>query len=182
MMANVQATMKKAKDNPGDTQAQIDAAKMEYQIGRTKEAIDFLKQANQDDPKDLSTIEIIASLYFDEKDYTSAEDWFKRALMIKPDEPELLTELGATFIERSPPDPDKAIGSIQLALKINPKDAHALAHLTEAYLLKKDTKSAEDTLSRIKDADPSNKMISALQEQIDSLKSGKQVVIPSETN
>jgi tetratricopeptide (TPR) repeat protein len=182
MMANVQATIKKARDNPGDAQAQIDAAKMEYQINRIKEAIDYLKQANKDEPNDLNTTAIIASLYFDQKDFANAEDWYKRALQIKPDEPELLTELGATFIERNPPDPDKAIGSIQLALKINAKDTHALAHLTEAYLLKKDAKSAEDALGRIKDADPGNKMIATLQAQIDALKSGKQVVLPSESN
>lgn len=181
-MANVQATIKKAKDNPGDPQAQIEAAKMEYQIGRIKEAIDYLKQANKDEPNDLNTTAIIASLYFNQKDFANAEDWYKRALQIKPDEPELLTELGATFIERNPPDPDKAIGSIQLALKINAKDTHALAHLTEAYLLKKDAKSAEDTLGRIKEAEPNNQVISTLQAQIDALKSGKQVVLPSESN
>jgi tetratricopeptide (TPR) repeat protein len=181
-MGDVQATIKKAKDNPGDPQAQIDAAKMEYQINRIPEAIEYLKQAHKDDPKDLNTTAIIASLYFDQKNYAESENWYKQALEIKPDEPELLTELGATYIERNPPEPDKAIGSIQAALKINPKDTHALAHLTEAYLLKKDAHSAEDALGRIKDAEPSNQMIATLQAQIDALKSGKQVVLPSETN
>lgn len=182
MMGDVQATLKKAKDNPSDAQAQIDAAKMEYQINRIPEAIEYLKQAHNDDPKDLNTTAIIASLYFDQKNYSEAENWYKQALLIKPDEPELLTELGATYIERNPPDPDKAIGSIQFALKINPKDTHALAHLTEAYLLKKDAPSAEDSLKRIKDAEPNNQMISTLQAQIDALKAGRPVVIPSEAS
>ncbi|HEY6330771.1 MAG TPA: tetratricopeptide repeat protein [Blastocatellia bacterium] len=181
-MANVQATMKKAKDNPGDVDAQIEAFKLEAQIGRYPEAIEYLKQASKDDPKDFRFPATIGNIYFEEKDYPNAEDWYNRALQIKPDEPELLIELGATFIERNPPDPDKALKSIQLALNINPKNAHALAHLTEAYLLKKDLKSAEDSLNRIKAADPSNQAISTLQTQIDALKSGKEVVLPSESN
>jgi tetratricopeptide (TPR) repeat protein len=173
MMGQVRETIERARNNPNDFNAQIAAARVYDQIGRTAETVEFLKRAYEINPAEASKLNItpyIAQYYFDQKNFAEAEAWFRRALENNPDDPDLLTEIGATFIERQPPDPDRAIQYIQSALKINPKDSHALRHLVEAYLRKKDARMAEEALNRLKEAEPSNQAISALQNQIEAIK------------
>jgi tetratricopeptide (TPR) repeat protein len=181
MMGQVRETIERAKNNPNDFSAQIAAARVYDQIGRTGETVEFLKRAYEINPTEANKLNIppyIAQYYFDQKNYVEAEAWFRRALEGKPDDPDLLTEIGATFIERQPPDPDKAIQYIQSALKINPKDSHALRHLVEAYLRKKDARMAEEALNRLKEAEPNNQAISALQSQIEALKTSRVLGAP----
>ena len=65
-------------------------------------------------------------------------------------------------------------------LKANPKDGHALGHLVEAYAVKKDAAGADEALNRLREADPSNKRLTALQNMVADLKAGKPVTIPKE--
>jgi tetratricopeptide (TPR) repeat protein len=181
-MGSVQATMQKAKDNPNDADAQIAAAKQEYQIGRVPEAIDYLKKAYTADPKNVIAAEGIATLYFEQKKYADSEQWYKNALAIKSGDPNLMTGLGATYIRRDPPDPDKAMQYIQAALKTTPTDVYGLVLEMEVYLLKKDVRSAEDTLGRIKAAAPNDQIVAELQTDMDNLKAGKEVVLPTESS
>jgi Flp pilus assembly protein TadD len=83
-------------------------------------------------------------------------------------------------MQRQPPQPDKAIQELQKATRINPKDAHAVAHLVEAYALKKDAKSAEETLNQLKALEPTNNRIAVLQTLLADVKAGKPITLPSE--
>ena len=47
MLASVQTAMKQARENPNDFEAQLTAAKLEYQIGRHDQAIEYLLAANK---------------------------------------------------------------------------------------------------------------------------------------
>src|SRR5262249_11172724 len=166
MMGQVQQIIEKAKQNTKDFDAQIDVAKVYDQIGRAAETVEYLKKAYDLDPKKSAQLGIPAYIggdYFDQKQYPEAEQWVGRAVEGDPNQPEVYIELGVTFIQRQPPDPDRAVQEIQRALKIDPKNAHALGHLVEAYALKKDAGSAEDALNRLKAAEPSNQRISGLQ-------------------
>jgi tetratricopeptide (TPR) repeat protein len=176
----VQAVLEKARNNPGDFKAQVEAAQSYYQIGMFPEAIEYLKKAQQIDPKHLAVTATIANLYFDAKNYAEAEAWYRRAAEIKPDEAGIYVEIAATLIQRDQPNPDKAIQEIERALKIDPKDTHALEHLIEAHLLKKDARSAEEVLGRLKQAEPDNRRIPALEGLIADLKAGRPVTIPKE--
>src|SRR5262245_19462828 len=163
MMGQVQAVIEKAKNNPRDPQAQVEAAKVFYQIGRTKEAIDYLNRASEVDPDNVNIAVNLGVLNSEAKNYVEAEKSLKRAVELEPKEADLFVELAATFIQREPPQPDKAIQEIQRALAIDPKNGHALGHLIEAYALKKDARGAEESLNRLKEADPSNQRIFSLQ-------------------
>lgn len=176
----VQAILEKARNNPKDFNAQVEAARSYYQIGMFVETINYLMKAWEIDPKNLGVTATIANLYFDQKNYTEAEAWYRRAAEIKPDEGGIYVEIAATWLQRDQPDPDKAIQEIQRALKIDAKDTHALEHLVEAYLLKKDARSAEETLSRLKEAEPKNPRIASLEGLIADLKAGRTVIIPKE--
>ncbi len=183
MMATVKETIEKAKNNPNDFNAQLEAAKIYNQVGRIPETIEYLKKAY-----DLNKVEAgkqgitpyIGQYYSDQKNYDDAEKWYLRSLETNPEDQEVQIELAATFIEREPPQAEKAIQYLQVALKSKPKDGHALSHLAQAYLLKKDVRNAEDTVARLKEAEPANKMISKLQSEVEALKAGRPVTIPKE--
>ena len=182
-MASVRDTIERAKNNPNDFEAQVSAARLFDQIGRVKEEIPFLEQAYKADGNQAISMNIppyLAEFYSSEKDYQNAEKWYRVQLDAKPNDQEIAIELGATFIDREPPNPDKAIDYLQSVLKNSPTNAHALVHLTQAYLEKKDVRKAEDSLARAKQADPANKLIPDLEKQLNALKTGQQVVVPKE--
>jgi len=182
-MSAVREKIERAKNNPGDFNAQIDAAELYNQIGRFNEVVPLLERAYKIDGARAASMDIpifLAHYYSEQKGYANAEKWYRAELDAKPKDADTLIELGATFIDREPPQPDKAIEYLQSVLKTSPNNAHALVHLTQAYLLKKDGRAAEDSLTKAKQADPGNKMIPDLEKQVSALKSGQQVVVPKE--
>jgi tetratricopeptide (TPR) repeat protein len=183
MMGQVAQTIEKAKSNPKDFEAQVDAAKVFHQIGREAETIEYLEKAHEVDPAKFSELKaegFIGQYYFEQKKYSEAEAWFNRAIKADPGESDLYVALAETYVKREPPSPDKAIEQIQLALKINPKNEHALRHLIEAYALKKDARAAGETFDRLKQANPASEDLSKLEGMIADLKAGRPVTIPKE--
>jgi Flp pilus assembly protein TadD len=183
MMAEVREAMEKAKNSPNDFVAQATVAQMYYQIGMTEEAVEYMKKAYDANPTEAGKMGIqpyVGQHYFDKKNYQEAEKWFRRALEVDSSDTEVLVHLGVSFIQRTPPEPDKAVTFIQSALKQKPTDGHALGHLISAFALKKDTRGAEEALKRLKEAEPNNKSISTYENMIVDLKAGKAVTIPTE--
>jgi tetratricopeptide (TPR) repeat protein len=189
MMAQVQQSIEKAKNNPKDFQAQISVARLYAQVGRDAETVEYLEKAYAVSPEEFikqSKTELEGALGFmglyhaEQKQFEEAETWFRRALEATPNDARVRIELATTFIQRQPPAPDKAIQELQLALKSNPRDAHALGHLVEAYALKKDARGAEETVNNLKAADPANQRLASLQNLVADLKAGKPVSLPKE--
>jgi tetratricopeptide (TPR) repeat protein len=183
MMGQVAGVIEKAKNAPNDFQAQVEAAKVFNQIGRLAETVDYLKKAYAIDAakfNELGAAGFLGQYYFEQKDYPEAETWFNRAIKADPKEADLYVGLAETFVQREPAQPDQAIAQLQQALTVDPKNAHALGHLVEAYAQKKDTRGAEETLKRLKETDPTNNRISVLESMVGDLKSGKAVTIPKE--
>jgi tetratricopeptide (TPR) repeat protein len=187
MMGQVQQIIEKAKSNPKDFQAQIDAAGVYFQTGKEAETVDYLKKAYEIKPDEFKTnqqllgaLPLIATYYADQKQYDEADTWFRRSMEVEPNNDAIRIELASSYIQRQPPQPDKAIQELQTTLKANPKDGHALGHLVEAYAVKKDAAGAEDTLNRLREADPTNKRLVSLQSMVADLKAGKPVTIPKE--
>jgi Flp pilus assembly protein TadD len=183
MMGQVAGVIEKAKNAPNDFQAQVEAAKVFNQIGRVAETVDYLQKAYLIDAtkfNELGAAGFLGQYYFEQKDYAQAETWFNRAIKADPKEADLYVGLAETFVQREPPQPDQAIAQLQQALSVDPKNAHALGHLVEAYALKKDARGAEETVARLKESDPTNKRITALETMVADLKAGKPVTIPKE--
>jgi tetratricopeptide (TPR) repeat protein len=183
MMGDVAQTIEKAKNNPKDYEAQVAAARVFYQIQRFPEAVEYLERAYAINPTEIAkqgALGFIGQHYFDQKKYEEAEKWLNKAIEAEPNDPEAHVILAETFIKREPPQPDKAIQELQRATKIDAKSAHAYGHLVEAYALKKDAKAAEDALAKLKEMEPTNNRISALQTMIADVKAGKAITLPSE--
>jgi tetratricopeptide (TPR) repeat protein len=183
-MGDVAQTIEKAKNNPKDYQAQVDAARVYYQIQRFAEAVEYLERAYAINPTEIAkqgALGFIGQYYFDQKKYEEAEKWLNKAIEADPNEAEAHIILAETFMKRETPQADKAIQELQRAIKLDPKSsAHAYGHMVEAYALKKDAKAAEDALNKLKEAEPTNNRISALQTLIADVKAGKPITLPSE--
>lgn len=183
MMADVQATLERAKNNPSDFEAQIEAARKYYQIGRVGETVEYLLKAYELNPAQTSKLgafPLIGQWYFEQKKYEEAETWFRRAIETDPKDPDVFVILAETLNLRTPPDPTKAIQELQNALKIDPKNGHAFVHLIDAYLLKKDARLADEMLAKLKEVDPANQKIASYQASIADLKAGRPVTLPKE--
>jgi len=189
MMGQVQQVLERAKNSPNDFQAQIDAAKVFNQVGRKAETVEYLKKAydvnavefvRQSSTDLQGVLPFLAFYYDDQKNYDESDKWIRRALDAAPNDSEMRIEFASAYLQRQPPQLDKAIQELLAELKVNPKDGHALGHLVEAYALKKDARSAEETVKRLKETDPTNQRISVLETLVADLKAGKAVTIPKE--
>src|SRR5260221_14047605 len=86
MLASVQTAMKQARENPNDFEAQLTAAKLEYQIQRYDQAIEYLLAANKIKPTDFDTLAMLGVANLDAAHFDAAEKWYKAALQKKPDD------------------------------------------------------------------------------------------------
>lgn len=168
-MPETQAVIDKAKQNPEDFEAQIKAAELFYQIGRYDGAIEHLKQANKLKPDDYETIVNLGNVLFDSGAYEDAEKWYNDALAKKADDVNVRTDLGLTFMFRTPPDTDRAIKEFLKSLETDPNHVQTLQNLTVAYTKKSDAAKAKQTLLRLEGVDAKNSAISKLRDEINKL-------------
>ena len=118
MLASVQTAMKRARENPNDFDAQVTAAKLQYQIGRFDQAIEYLLAANKVKPDDVDTLAMLGVANLDAKHYDAAVKWYKAALLKKPDD--LVSLHGYAFVLLETGDANAAEATINKLAKIDP--------------------------------------------------------------
>ena len=84
MLASVQTAMKQARENPNDFDAQVTAAKLEYQIQRFDQAIEYLLAANKLKPDNTEVLAMLGEANMDAQHYDAAVKWYKAALAKNP--------------------------------------------------------------------------------------------------
>ena len=166
MQPEVQAAIEDARKQPDNFDAQVKAAELYYQIQRFDGAIEFLKKANQLKPDNYEVIVHLGNANFDGDHYQEAEKWYTAALAKKPDDVNVRTDLGLTFILRDPPNYDRAIQEFQRSLETDPNHIQTLQNLTVAYTKKGDAAKANATLTKLESVDAGNAAIPKLREDI----------------
>jgi tetratricopeptide (TPR) repeat protein len=86
VFAQVQAAMKEARDNPKNFDAQVTAAKLEYQVQRYDQAVEFLLKANQLRPDNYDVLAMLGVANMDGGHYDAAAKWYRAALAKKPED------------------------------------------------------------------------------------------------
>jgi tetratricopeptide (TPR) repeat protein len=167
----VQAAIEKAKAEPDNFDAQTQAATLYEQIRRFDGAIDFRKRANQINPNDYVTIVKLGNDNYDSDKFEEAEKWYSIALSKKPDDVDVRTDMGLTFVLRDKPDYDRAIQEFKRSLEYRPDHTKTLQNLTVAYIKKGNAENASATLTKLETLDKSNPAISKLRSDIEALKS-----------
>ncbi|MBX3297915.1 MAG: tetratricopeptide repeat protein [Acidobacteria bacterium] len=171
MQPEVQAAIDAAKNAPNDFDAQAKAADMYYQIGRFDEAIKYLQAANKLRPDDRETIVQLGNANFDADKYEEAERWYSSALAKKPDDVNVRTDLGLTFLLRTPPNYDRAIQEFDRSLAVDPNHIQTLQNMVVAYTKKGDAAKANSTIAKIEALEPTNSALQRLKEEAGKISS-----------
>ncbi len=80
------------------------------------------------DPHNFDALRQLGNLYYDHKEWADAAAWYERARTIRPDDPNLLTDLAVAY--RNQHEPQKALTLLDHALEIDPSHWQALYNKT----------------------------------------------------
>jgi predicted Zn-dependent protease len=116
VFAQVQAAISKARTEPKNFDAQVTAAKLEYQVQRYDQAVDFLLKANQIKPDNFEVIVMLGEANLEGRHYDAAEKWYKAALAKKPDDVSVLAGLAYMNLQKGDArEAEKAIANLEKA-------------------------------------------------------------------
>ncbi|HYJ45091.1 MAG TPA: tetratricopeptide repeat protein [Pyrinomonadaceae bacterium] len=165
------AAIERAQAQPENFEAQMEAARALYQDRRFDEAAAALERANQLRPDSYETIVALGNTNFDAGRYEIAEKWYTAALVKKPDDINVRTDLGLTFLFREPMDVDRAIKEFRRSLELDPNHVQTLQNLAVALTKKGSLDEAEATLKRLAEVDPTNQGLTKLRAELDAARS-----------
>jgi tetratricopeptide (TPR) repeat protein len=116
VFAQVQAAMTKARNEPNNFDAQVTAAKLEYQVQRYDQAVEYLLKANQLKPDSFEVVMMLGEANLEGGHYDVAEKWYKAALAKKPNDVSALASLAFTYLQKSDAkEAEKAIANLEKA-------------------------------------------------------------------
>jgi len=118
MQAQVQATIEKARNEPQNFDAQIQAADLYYQIQRYDQALEYLLKANTLKPTDYKTVVLLGMVNLDAQHFDQAEKWYRAAMKMKSDDVMVLAGLAATTLQKG--DAKAAEDAIAQLEKVDP--------------------------------------------------------------
>ncbi len=118
MQAQVQASLEKARNEPQNFDAQLQAADLYYQIQRYDQALEYLLKANSLKPTDYKTVVLLGLVNLDAQHYDQAEKWYRAALKMKSDDVMALAGLAATTLQKG--DAKAAEDAIAQLEKVDP--------------------------------------------------------------
>jgi tetratricopeptide (TPR) repeat protein len=118
MLGQVQEAMKQAREQPDNFDAQLTAAKLEYQIQRFDQAIEYLLIANKLKPNDFNVLGMLGVANMDAGHFEPAEKWYRAALIKKPDDIPVLDGLCAVLLSKG--DAKGAEEAINKLAKVDP--------------------------------------------------------------
>src|SRR5262245_41763771 len=99
VQGNVSAIIEKAKANPNDPEAQVDAAIQFIQIERPQEALPFLEQARKVRPNDSRVSAGFGIAHFILREFDKSTEWLNRAREQGADDPVVLSFLIGSYIQ-----------------------------------------------------------------------------------
>jgi tetratricopeptide (TPR) repeat protein len=114
----VQEAMKQAREQPDNFDAQLTAAKLEYQIQRFDQAIEYLLIANKLKPNDFVVLNMLGVANLDAGHFDAAEKWYRAALIKKPEDIPVLDGLCAVLLSKG--DAKAAEEAINKFAKVDP--------------------------------------------------------------
>lgn len=127
--------------------------------------IETLRQQVEKNPNDADAVRKLANLNFDIRNWKRAEELYRRYLEIRPDDPDVMTDLGIAYRESR--DFDKALAQFDAAQKLAPD--HWQSYYNEVVVLAFDLKQmdqAGQVLQELQRLQPANPDVAKLAEAV----------------
>jgi tetratricopeptide (TPR) repeat protein len=163
-LPEVSEKLDKAKNEPNNFDAQMEAGNLYVKIQAFDKAQEFYNRAEQLKPSDYEKIVHLGNGFFDIGKFEKAEKWYEQALAKKPGDVNVRTDLGITFVEREKPDLDRAVKEFQTSLETNPRHEPTLYNLAIAYLKKGKFEETQQVLRQLENVNPQGKLVERLKQ------------------
>jgi tetratricopeptide (TPR) repeat protein len=163
-----QAAVKAARENPSDFEAQMQAARASLQTERLDDVLEFLLRANTLKPDEMEPVVALGNVNYDTGNYLAAEKWYTAALARTPDDINVRTDLGLTFLLRTPPDNERAVAEFRRSLALDPRHEPTLQNMVVALTRKGDKEEARSTLAKLESLNPRNPALTQLRTGLDA--------------
>lgn len=155
-------------------------AAMKQDVGLLNDSVRILERSRNADAKDFDVLVALGNAHFDigffKKDaaaFQTARDVYAKALEIKPNDPDVMTDMGLTYFLQEPPALDKAAADLQKVSVANPKHERSLQFLVQTYVKQNKLAEAEKAFEKLKSLNPNNPAIREITPMIAAAKSGE---------
>lgn len=166
MMSEIAAKLEKAKNEPNNFEAQMEAGDMYAQISRFDEAVKFYQNGLKLKPDNFQANVVLANVYFDTKQFEEAEKYYSKALELNPKDINARTDLATTLVERQNPQYERAITEFKKSLELDAKHEPTIYNLGVAYFKKGDKDNAKKMLAQLEQANPKSQLIERMKKAI----------------
>jgi tetratricopeptide (TPR) repeat protein len=178
------ARLNEAESRKDDFQFQKNLGTALYRYAAMKQDADLLlkikpvvERAAALGPTDIDILNTAGNLFFDlaylkkdPKGYRMAREYYSKVLTKRPEDPNVLTDLGLTYFLDDPPDYTEAAEKLNRAGELNPQDQRALRFAIQAQLQLGRAADAEKNLAKLKAASPDDPVVSELSSAIETAK------------
>ncbi len=112
-----------------------------------------LLEAVNKDPNDFDSLVKLGNLYYDGRQFASAIQYYERALVIHPDNPDVRTDMGTAYWYTG--NAERAVSSMEISLKYRPGHPQTLFNLGWVrWQGKQDPKGAIEAWEQLLKANP----------------------------
>ena len=154
---------------------------MKQDAGLLTETARILVRAYNLNSKDYEIIVALGNLYFDlgyiNKDnnqFQKSREFYEKALLQRPADVDVRTDLGLTYFLENPPQNEKAIAEFQKSIQENPQHEKTLQFLIQGYLKTGKKSEAENSLTQLKKINPNAPSLEEIEQQISQSENKKQ--------
>lgn len=162
--AEAQGAMDKADRAPKDFQAQVDAARVFYELRDYDKAALYLDRALKLKGSDFDALVMMGNTKYDAQEFAAAAAFYERALAVKPDSPDVRTDLGNTYFNRK--DFDRAIVEYRKSVRIDPDHVNSWRNIAAASLEKGDKASAAEAVEQLARLAPQSPQLEAFRRKL----------------
>jgi tetratricopeptide (TPR) repeat protein len=150
---------------------------MYYRIQRFDEAAGYFEKAIQIKPDDYDTVVKAGNARFDAgaikmenggdgtEDFKRAEKIYASALEKRPNDADVRTDLGLTYLYRKPKDIERALKEFQVSFSANPNHEITLQSMALALKEKGDAAGLQEMLAKLEKVNPDNRTLKQLRNQ-----------------
>ena len=167
MQTAAEEAAKLARAEPKNFEAQTKVADLYYNAGRYDDSLEFLLRANELRPTDYDVLVALGNVNYDAGNFDVAERWYSAALLKNPDDINVRTDLGLTFLLRAQPDIDRAIAEFRRSLERNSSHEPTLQNLVVALTRKRDFTEAQATLAKLEQVNSGNQALTTLRTELE---------------